>query len=236
MEISELAKALIHFQLERPEVKLDAKVRVKTKTGRTYEFEYATLKNILNQVIPVLLKHGLVLTQTFSGNSLVTTLMHSSGQYQVSEISVDLTSGSMQDIGSRISYIKRYSVSAMLLIIGEADDEGNIADGNEFSYEQKKKVPAPTPLPPERRPGYEPPQPPKTEPSRYQAYLQKMAAIKKEIITLNGNDVAYYDCLSTFEFKKSDEVKDIDKALEIYAAMKTYVKGKKVEKDNEIPY
>ena len=80
--------------------------------------------------------------------------------------------------------------------------------------------------------------PKKSEPSKYQLYLQNMAAIKKEIITVDGSDKAYYDCLKTFDFNKSDNVKDIEKAREIYAAMVAYVKNRKseIDKDNEIPY
>ena len=80
--------------------------------------------------------------------------------------------------------------------------------------------------------------PKKPEPSKYQLYLRNMAVIKDEIITLDGSDKAYYDCLKTFDFNKSDKVKDIEKAREIYATMVAYVKNRKseIDKDNEIPY
>ncbi|HHT9145518.1 MAG TPA: ERF family protein [Candidatus Wunengus sp. YC61] len=146
-ERNEISKAFIEFQKEMPEIKLDSTVKVKTKTGGEYKFKYATLANIFKHVLPVLSKNGLGITQTFqevsSGTCLVTILIHTSGQSWASAISIDVTSGTMQEIGSRISYLKRYEAAAILGIVAEEDDDANIASGNTYRREDKLKEPMP---------------------------------------------------------------------------------------------
>lgn len=138
-ERDKISKAFIEFQKEMPEVKLDSTVKVKTKTGAEYKFKYATLANILKKTLPILTLKGLGLTQTFSEETLITTLIHESGQTWNSVIGIDLHSGTMQEMGSRISYLKRYGISAMLGIVAEEDDDANIASGN--NYQQDTKPP-----------------------------------------------------------------------------------------------
>lgn len=132
-----ISMAFIEFQKEMPEVKLDSTVKVKTKTGGEYKFKYATLANILKKVLPILALKGLGITQTFSEETLITTLVHESGQTWNSAIGIDLHSGTMQEVGSRISYLKRYGISAMLGIVAEEDDDANIASGNNYQHETK---------------------------------------------------------------------------------------------------
>ena len=133
--MEQISKALIKFQKDLPEVNLDGEVRVKTKGGASYSFKYATLANIIKKVLPSLNKCGLAFSQTFEDACVVTTLHHESGESITSKVPCAFTSGTMQEIGSRISYLKRYGLSAMLGIVGEEDDDANIADGN--TYQQK---------------------------------------------------------------------------------------------------
>ena len=130
-----ISTALKEFQSDLPEIKLDAEVTVRLKAGGSYKFKYATLPNIIKTVLPSLTKCGLSFTQTFTPDGVVTTLHHESGESITSTIPCNFTSGTMQEIGSRISYLKRYGLSAMLGIVGEEDDDANIADGN--TYEKK---------------------------------------------------------------------------------------------------
>jgi len=145
METKNIAVSLAKCQAEFPKIELDATVTVKTKTGASYSFEYATLANILNHCLPVLSKNGLSLTQAFKGKLLVTSLLDKSGERLISAIPLDLHNASMQELGSRISYLKRYSISAMLGIVGEEDDDGNIADGNKIKKETTKPARKSTP-------------------------------------------------------------------------------------------
>jgi len=133
MEESQIAKSLSAFQGEMPEIKLDSTVTVKTKTGGSYKFKYASLSNILKHTLPVLSKHGLSITQTFVDSQLITTLYDKSSETISSAMPINFASGTMQEIGSRITYAKRYSLTALLGICGEEDDDANITDGNNFT-------------------------------------------------------------------------------------------------------
>lgn len=134
--LNELATALSRFQGEMPKIDLDATVKVTTKTGGSYDFRYATLANIMVHVRPILAKHGLSVTQGINVDVLETTLLHSSGQSIRYTVPISLD-GSMQEVGSRISYLRRYSISACLGVVADDDDDANIASGN--SYQKKDK-------------------------------------------------------------------------------------------------
>lgn len=99
--------------------------------GRKYK--YSTLDNILEQTIPALNAAGLVLLQT------IEVLDYSVGAQGLKTQIIDPEDGSLvesvmllpvgvkpQDIGSAITYFKRYSISAMLGISTEDDDDAAV--------------------------------------------------------------------------------------------------------------
>jgi len=133
-----IAKALNAFQKELPEVKMDATVKVQTKSGSSYNFKYATLGNIVKTITPYLAKQGLSFTQPFDGDFLKTILYHTSGESITSCIPIDVKSGTMQEVGSRISYLKRYSLTSLLGVVSDSDDDANIADGNAYQKTDKQ--------------------------------------------------------------------------------------------------
>jgi len=135
--MEQIATALHKFQENLPEVKLDATVKVQTKAGGSYNFKYATYANIVKTVLPSLIENNMAFTQTFGDGCLVTSLLHISGDSIVSKIPINLDGCTMQEIGSRISYLKRYSLSAILGIVAEEDDDANIADGNSYKKQPK---------------------------------------------------------------------------------------------------
>ena len=136
--MEQIAQALNKFQSNLPEVKLDATVKVQTKAGGSYNFKYATYANIVKTVLPPLIENDMAFTQTFGDGCLITSLFHISGESIVSKIPINLDGCTMQEIGSRISYLKRYSLSAILGIVAEEDDDANIADGNSYQKQPRK--------------------------------------------------------------------------------------------------
>jgi len=136
--MKQIAQALNKFQSNLPEVKLDATVKVQTKTGGSYNFKYATYANIVKTVLPPLIENNMAFTQTFGDGCLITSLFHISGESIESKIPINLDGCTMQEIGSRISYLKRYSLSAILGIVAEEDDDANIADGNSYQKQPRK--------------------------------------------------------------------------------------------------
>lgn len=136
-QINEIAGALSKFQAECPHIDLDREVKVRMKTGGEYKFSYATIGNIKKTITPLLAKNGLSYSQPTCADGTVTTiLMHSSGQYICSSLLIK-GENNAQGIGSAITYAKRYSLAAILGIVTDDDDDGNMAEGNEFSTADK---------------------------------------------------------------------------------------------------
>lgn len=139
--IKEIALALSKFQAQIPKIDLDREVEVQTKTGGKYKFKYATFANILEKIRKPLSENGLSFSQLVNVDGSVTTiLMHSSGEWLSSSLTItgDKTP---QGIGSAITYNKRYSLTSILGICGDDDDDGNGAQGNSFKFREKSPVP-----------------------------------------------------------------------------------------------
>lgn len=141
-EIGKLTEALSKFQGSIQQPKLNKSVKVTTKEGRTYTFQYADLGACISAATPELQKNGLAVIQTIQGQVLVTTLSHVSGEYINSQVPLNqqtLFSTAFQNIGSMITYLKRYAYCAILGIVADDDDDANAACGNQVEYNNGKK-------------------------------------------------------------------------------------------------
>lgn len=148
-DISELAEALASFQANAPEIPRNKTVKVRTKSGGTYTFDYAPLDVVFDSVRGELEEHGLAVTQLVGdGVSVTTVLMHQSGQYIGAtfdfkdNISYDEDQNSpfkdMQDVGSAVTYAKRYGLEAILGVVAQDDDDANKASGNSIESSKSK--------------------------------------------------------------------------------------------------
>jgi hypothetical protein len=131
--IDQLITALCLARPALPRIAKNKRVTVKSDRG-TYDFDYATLDVILDAVCPVLATQGLVVLcggdAAPDGSVVVTTrLAHRSGQWIESMIHVGKPTR-LQDLGSAITYGKRYGITAILGIQADDDDDGNQVDGN----------------------------------------------------------------------------------------------------------
>jgi hypothetical protein len=93
-----------------------------------FRSKYADLASIRNATIPALSKHGLSLHQVTridgSGMVLVTRLGHASGQF-IDSVYPLPNSNKPHEMGSAITYARRYSWAAICGIAAEEDDDGN---------------------------------------------------------------------------------------------------------------
>ena len=92
-----------------------------------YSYSYATLDAITALVRPVLANHGISITQDVTLEdgrlSVTTTLLHSSGESLTFGPLVGPSGSSWQQLGSGISYARRYQLLACLgLAAGDDDD------------------------------------------------------------------------------------------------------------------
>lgn len=127
-----LAAALVAFQAEVPSV---SKARTATVTGkdgsRGYTYTYASLADVCEVALPLLTKHGLAFTtlptrSTF-GYELVGVLLHESGERL--ESTFPIYGNNPQQIGSSLTYGRRYLLGCMTGVVVDDDDDGQAAQG-----------------------------------------------------------------------------------------------------------
>jgi hypothetical protein len=121
--IANLAKALVAFNGEVRIIEKDA-------TNPHFKNQYASLDTIIDEVRPLLAKHGLSMMQFPGGDgekfTLRSMLLHESGEWIESEpITMRPVKNDPQGIGSCSTYARRYSLSAMLSLNTGEDDDGN---------------------------------------------------------------------------------------------------------------
>lgn len=130
--IADLSAALVAASAELVSVNKSREAAIPTKSGGSYAYRYAALEDVLDTVRPVLAKHGLTVTQTASNQNadfltISTAILHRSGQYIVFD-SLALPNGrTAQEIGSAITYGRRYHLLACLNLAASDDDDGAAA-------------------------------------------------------------------------------------------------------------
>ncbi|MBP1907804.1 hypothetical protein J2Z32_004493 [Paenibacillus turicensis] len=123
----------------------NAHVTVTTKSGGSYKFSYTDLSGIFEALKTVYKDNGIAILQepkTFFEDgklmlSVETMLLHQSGEWVKSDPLIVFASNNMQDLGGQITYMKRYSLSAISGISTEKDDDANGACGNGVEFEDK---------------------------------------------------------------------------------------------------
>lgn len=102
---------------------------VKGQKNPFFKSKYADLASIIEAVKEPLEDNGIIVLQPMTKiedrTFLQTTLLHQSGEFLTSEIPLSLN-GKEQELGSRITYLRRYQLQSMLSIPA-VDDDGNAA-------------------------------------------------------------------------------------------------------------
>lgn len=122
-QINELAAALSKAQGAMQNA-------VMNRTNPHFKSKYADLSSVLDAIRGPLSANGLSTTQTMhirEGHMILRTmLLHTSGQYIVSEYPLPMT-GRPQEMGSAQTYARRYSLAALVCNASDEDDDGNAA-------------------------------------------------------------------------------------------------------------
>jgi len=119
----DMMKALCDWHEKKPEVAFDSEAKILTKAGKEYKIKYAGLGAIVKAIKPILKSCGLSYSHIVTNGSVMTLLMHGeSGGLLVSDRPLP-DNGNPQDEGARITYQKRYQLSAMLGISTEEDTD-----------------------------------------------------------------------------------------------------------------
>lgn len=129
--IGKLAPALVAAQADITGITKDAR-------NPHFKNEYASLDGIMAVVRPALAKHGLAVVQgvtapietqggTLHAVAVVTRLVHTSGEWIESRVIVPIAKLDPQGAGASVTYGRRYSLSALLALATETDDDAESA-------------------------------------------------------------------------------------------------------------
>ena len=183
---SPLTAALVDFH---------KKVGTIHETSKAQYGTYADLATVLGEILPKLAECGIRLSQTFRpwpsedglGTMLVTSLKHTSGEEERSELPLLTPSSSrgnaLHDWGGAVTYQRRYAVLAMLgLAAGIPDDDGDAFDQPKAASTSKPARAAAKPAP-ASKPQTSSPAP--AVPAVPAASPDALNAIKKAILALD---------------------------------------------------
>ncbi|AGZ24981.1 MULTISPECIES: ERF family protein [Staphylococcus] len=126
--IVELNKALANFHKE-------VKQPMKDANNPFFKSKYVPLENVVEAIDDVAPKHGLTYSQypVTTENGLVgisTVLLHESGEFiEFPPATTKPDKNTPQGVGSALTYMRRYSLSAVFGITSDQDDDGNEASG-----------------------------------------------------------------------------------------------------------
>lgn len=123
--INELAKALSAAQGEITGA-------LKDSANPFFKSKYSDLASCWDACRSALSKNGLAVSQfpttEATGTYLVTSLLHSSGQWMRSSLVLQPKDDSPQAMGSALTYARRYALCAVVGV-AQVDDDGNAASG-----------------------------------------------------------------------------------------------------------
>lgn len=136
--LADLAAALCAVQGE-------LKPAIKQADNPFFKSKYVDLPGVWEAIRPLLAKNGLSVVQTFTasadGPTIVTTLMHKSGQWVSSELFLKPAKSDPQGVGSAITYGRRYALAAMVGVVADEDDDGNAASQGQAYAAAKVSAP-----------------------------------------------------------------------------------------------
>lgn len=123
--IAEVAKALSAAQ---------GKMKAATmgSTNPHFKSKYASLTEIMDAIRAPFAVNGLAVVQGVeaqddTGLTVTTTLLHTSGEWIESSVRVPVVGGNAQQVGSALTYARRYSLAALCGVVADEDDDGHAA-------------------------------------------------------------------------------------------------------------
>ena len=144
-----LNAALAAFQADMPTVHKAETAEVTTKSGGSYTYTYANLASIQKVAMPLLASHGLAfICEPVIDDSgrvkLTAKVIHETGGSVEGEL--PLWGNNPQELGSSITYMRRYLLGCLTGIVTDDDDDGAQAKAAvPTRAPRQNKTPNPTP-------------------------------------------------------------------------------------------
>lgn len=197
-DISDIAAALAKAQAGMHNPIADKSAKIEGRNGN-FQYRYTDLASVLGMVRPALNQHEISILQPVSierGQAIVrTVLLHSSGQWLESDPTSLTAAGTPQQIGSVISYARRYNLLAFLGLAAE-DDDGSSASGSGAGRSQTRGARA-NPEPPGQQDA-------PAEPKLAESEKAQMTALKTHLQQDYGLADSEYETTMQRIAKKSD--------------------------------
>jgi len=137
------AAAFVSAQSEMPDIPKSKRAKITTKSGRDYEYEYASLPDIIDRVRPILAKHQLGFAQSVEPNeygiAVLTRVYHVMGHVESFGPVVLPAGDDARSIGSAITYARRYALCAVLGIAADEDDDAALAPRKKRAAHKKSE-------------------------------------------------------------------------------------------------
>jgi len=147
-DIKDLAAALCKAQTS-------IKGALKSSENPFFKSKYADLSAVWEACREPLAKNGLAISQHAGGDGAMveveTVLLHSSGQWISSTLTMRPTKGDPQAFGSAITYARRYALAGIVGVVTE-DDDGNAASASHTSQPARVEVARKAIEPPAEKP------------------------------------------------------------------------------------
>ena len=125
--INEIAEALVKAQAVITAPTRNREVEVKIRGGGAYKYKYATLDEVIEHIREPLTANGLWFLQTVVNrdavNLMETMLIHTSGQWMRGEQPLSVAGQGSQEMGSAVTYARRYGLCSILGLAADADDD-----------------------------------------------------------------------------------------------------------------
>lgn len=164
--MNELYGALAKAQMAFGPILKTREVKVTPRNSPPYTFKYAPLDEVIEKTRSALNANGLCLLQPFSYDSdnvpvIRTVLAHESGAKITCEFPLQANKRefneqakewrerplTMQELGSQMTYARRYSYGCLTGVTSEEDDDGNAGDGNDREVKDRAPTSRATPPP-----------------------------------------------------------------------------------------
>lgn len=144
--IGEIGKALLELKLPNPTKSKTVHVKSE-RTGKTFDYNFAPLTEIMGGIREKLNGAGILLYQAVEAceegtSTLVTRLTHlKSGQWIGSTYPIPKPLDPQQ-MGAMVTYARRYSLSPLLAIVADDDSDGNGMDDQREEEINKRRAEA----------------------------------------------------------------------------------------------
>jgi hypothetical protein len=142
-EINELAAALAIANAQIGPLSLDKEAKIPSRTGSGFSYKYTSLANLIATIKKPLSDNGLSILNfpSAKGNEVkvTTLLLHKSGQFISGDFTMTSKTSDPKDVGSVISYARRYAETAILNLAGEEDFDG-LAISEVYTGTSEQKV------------------------------------------------------------------------------------------------